>query len=278
MRSKDDLHTPEAQEISAAQTIPTANVDTHFSKSPSPKRRRTLPNPIGAGAIFSADSTSTADTFDGQRTPLQQLSPPAPPSFYSVPSNMQQCDPRLRRASLDAQAFQRPYPTRDWLPPRAPDGYQPTQSPSFTVPATIQPKPEPDFSQWALLRPAHPSPEATHPHAVGGQYDQPELFTRRLPVPSPDKDRYTAAASPMYSWTPASGLGRDIFSSSSATPENPQPQLSQTPTPVFWGMSSNSVPRAQFEQQQQASTPQSGWANAADRYVYDGQTHYSMTR
>ncbi|KAJ6538824.1 velvet factor-domain-containing protein, partial [Mycena vulgaris] len=223
MRPPDDPRTPEAQE-NRASTI----ADERLSQSP-PKRRRTLldyPVPSDIASVF--------------RIPRQPISP-AHSSFHG-PSKAQQYDYRLRRASLDAQALQRTHSSRDWLAPRVLDEYQPNLAAPF-------PKAEPDFSQWELMRPTHPSPEAIQAF--------PALFNRRL-ASAGDSERCAAPtiACPMYSWASPSP-SRDMLSPSTL-PENTQ---------GFWQMSA--VPRgpSSFEQNMGA---QQGWV---DRYVYDDPTH-----
>ncbi|KAJ7467090.1 velvet factor-domain-containing protein [Mycena latifolia] len=205
-----------------------------LSKSP-PKRRRTL-----------HDSPSPSELANVFRIPRQQLLP-APSPFY-VPAKMQQYDARLRRASLDVQALQRPHSSRDWIAPRVLDDYQSNLSPSF-------PKEEPDFAQWSLLRPAHPSPEANRVY--------PGLFNRRLSVAAAaDIDRCATVACPIYSWA-SSTPARDILSPSTLQ-ENTQPELPNS-APGFWQMST--VSRGPFEQNE---TAQQAWGG---RYLYGAPTH-----
>ncbi|KAJ7092071.1 velvet factor-domain-containing protein [Mycena belliarum] len=213
-RPVDDTHLTEAEENSSV------NADENHTRSP-PKRRRTLPEP----------PSELSNVF---RSPRQQMVPTPAPFNASVKA--QQYDPRLRRASLDVQT-QRPNQARDWIAPRVLDDYQHNLSPTF-------PKSEPDFLQWSLLRPAHPSPEATQVYSG---------VNRRL---SPgDNDRCAPEACPIYSWS-SSTPSRDMFSP--PTENNTQAESG------FWQMSA--VPRGPFEHH---ASDQHTW----NRYSYGAPAH-----
>lgn len=181
-------------------------------------------------SLHSFDSPPPTDISNAVRIPRQQ---PSPVSFFA-PEKMSQYDAHLRRASLDAQTVQRPYQSREWLTPRVLEEYQHNLLPPFAIPT----KPEPEYSQWGLMRPSHPSPEAN-----------PGFFHRQ--VSAPDSER------PVYSWAPSVG-NREFFSPSTTPPSSAQEQFS--PPTSFWHV--NEVPgsRGSFEQ---VNAQRPGWAGRA---------------
>ncbi|KAJ7140489.1 velvet factor-domain-containing protein [Mycena crocata] len=238
-------------------------------RSPSPpKRRRTLPNAMAMGSLHAAaedieapsSSMSSSPTDMADVFPCQML----PPGTFHRMTKRQTHDARVRRASFDEQAFTRAnssntyaYHQNQWVTPRALDMAQsvppPSPSPTFTFTMPFPSKPDPDeLLQLGLMRPAHPSPEATH--GAGAAYLFPRQNQIRIPVE--DGDRYPTDASEHtgYSWS-ASSITRDIFPPSVASLS-----YSTTSEPIFWHMDSYvGSPRGDVEQGSETQ-PQPGWS------------------
>ncbi|KAJ6594513.1 velvet factor-domain-containing protein [Mycena capillaripes] len=214
-------------------TSSASSPDSTPSRSP-PKRRRTLMSPVGG--LHSFDSPAPTDISNAARIPRQQ--PWHAPSAFYPSEKMSQYDAHLRRASLDTTTLQRPYPNREWLTPRVLEEYQPNLSPSFTLSS----KPEPEYPQWGLTRPAHPFPEADH-----------ALFHRQMSAQ--DSER------PVFSWGSSAG-SRSFFSPSPATsPDSDSTQEQYSPSTPFWQMHDVPAARPTFEQQVNAQRPT--WAGRA---------------
>ncbi|KAJ7760946.1 velvet factor-domain-containing protein [Mycena metata] len=193
--------------------------DSVFSQSP-PKRRRTLMSPIDGLHAF--DSSLPSDVSNVVRIPRQLQILPAPSQASPIyPSEKPpQYNSPPRRASLDAQTLQRPYPSRDWFTPRSVEDYQSNLPQPFAIPMKL----EPDYAQWGLQRPAHPSPEATQ-----------MLFDRQISPPDSEQ------RPPAYSWT-SETQNRDYFAHPATPPTNPSLQQPfSVPSSNFWQM--GAVPR-----------------------------------
>lgn len=223
IRAKEEeqpLILQEAGENNSATSTP----DLTLSRSP-PKRRRTLTSPVGS--LHSFDSPSPTDTSDTMNTPRHQS-----PLYAS--EKMSPYEGHFRRASLDAQ---RSYPSREWITPRVLDEY--SSLPPFNFSTS---RPEPDYHQWGLMRPVHPSPE-----------NSPALLRQ---APTPDVER------PLYSWGTAAGSGsRDFFPQSATPPDDTHEQFS--PSTAFWQMNGGGGSRAGPFEHQAVAMQRPAWAGRA---------------
>ncbi|KAJ7162155.1 velvet factor-domain-containing protein [Mycena filopes] len=244
---------------------PSSGDSTPFTSQSPPKRRRTLTSPIDGLHFFDPPPSSDVSTVGRIQRP-QHILPALP--FYPPPDKpAQQSHPR--RASLD---LHRPYPNHNrdsWFAPRSVEEEypQPSLQQTFTNEISLPtPKSEPETdyaiqTQWALERPAHPSPEM--------------LFERRVGIALESEQRQAAA----YSWAPSSrDFNNNLFSpSDAALPINTpvQPQFALGPASNFWQMPVGAVPRQrhgseqrQQQHQQQLSIVQQ---RPIERYAYAGR-------
>ncbi|KAJ6507327.1 velvet factor-domain-containing protein [Mycena vitilis] len=191
-----------------------------------PKRRRTLMSPLSD--LHSFDPTDMSNAI---RIPRQQLAPAPSSTLYRNPK-VSQHDSYYRRASLDAQTVQRPYPSREWLTPRVLEEYQPNLLPAFDQ---IPNKSAADYQPWSLTRPAHPSPEAHH-----------GLFQRQISASTSEQSQ--------ISWGPSAG-GSNFYPQSSMISPVSEGQQQLSPATPFWQMEALPTSRPTFEQQVTAQRP-----------------------
>ncbi|KAJ7213005.1 velvet factor-domain-containing protein [Mycena pura] len=282
VRPKDESPVPKPRED--PRVISSGLDASHFFERSPPKRRRTLMSPFGgtlSGSESSVGSLSNSPTdISNIRIPLppSQVVSPSPAVFGTLTKSPEYDRHPLRRASLGAPILARRQPSRDWNVtsaerPRLLDAEQL----NFLLSVPIPGKPDPEYPQWGLLRPAHPYPEAAG-YTVSRPGAYSALFNTHGSLSSPVESEcersgsasVAATAFPVYSWSSAAP-SREALSPLGPGPEHTQDQHHDfsSPAAAFWQESTTTAPRAAYEPH--VHVQRSGWA-VQGRPDYGGPT------